>query len=44
MRNKCRIGTCCIYQAQDPESMREHARRVGMPDDYFPGRQNRHHP
>ena len=44
MRNKCRIGTCCIYQAQDPESMREHAQRVGMPDDYFPGRQNRHHP
>jgi Protein of unknown function (DUF4242) len=26
-----RIGTFCIYQAQDPESIREHARRVGMP-------------
>ena len=34
MRNKCRIGTCCIYQAQDPESIaptcpaRRHARRL----------------
>jgi hypothetical protein len=28
-----RIGTFCIYQAQDPESIREHARRVGMPGD-----------
>src|ERR1700674_1299520 len=31
------IGTFCIYQAQDPESIREHARRVGMPgDQIFP--------
>ncbi|MGD0532830.1 MAG: nickel-binding protein [Methyloceanibacter sp.] len=30
-------GTFCIYQAQDPESIREHARRVGMPgDQIFP--------
>jgi hypothetical protein len=28
-----RIGTVCIYQARDPESIREHARRVGMPAD-----------
>lgn len=28
-----RIGTVCIYQAKDPESIREHARRVGMPAD-----------
>jgi hypothetical protein len=27
----------CIYQARDPESIREHARRVGMPaDQIFP--------
>jgi hypothetical protein len=26
-----RIGTYCIYQARDPESIVEHARRVGMP-------------
>lgn len=25
------LGTICIYQARDPESIREHARRVGMP-------------
>jgi hypothetical protein len=32
-----RIRTFCIYQAQDPESIREHARRVGMPgDQIFP--------
>jgi Protein of unknown function (DUF4242) len=32
-----RIGTFCIYEAQDPESIREHARRVGMPaDQIFP--------
>ena len=32
-----RIGTFCIYQARDPESIREHARRVGMPgDQIFP--------
>ena len=28
-----RIGTFCVYQARDPESIREHARRVGMPGD-----------
>ena len=26
-----RIGTICIYQARDQESIREHACRVGMP-------------
>ncbi len=32
-----RIGTVCIYEARDPESIREHARRVGMPgDQIFP--------
>lgn len=32
-----RIGTFCIYQAQDPEALREHARRVGMSgDQIFP--------
>lgn len=32
-----RIGTLCIYEARDPESIREHARRVGMPgDQIFP--------
>jgi hypothetical protein len=30
-----RIGTFCIYQARDPESIREHARRVGMSGDDF---------
>ena len=30
-----RIGTFCIYQARDGESIREHARRVGMPGDKF---------
>ena len=28
-----RLGTFCIYEAQDPASIREHARRVGMPAD-----------
>jgi len=28
-----RIGTFCIYLARDEESIREHARRVGMPGD-----------
>jgi len=28
-----RLGTVCIYQARDPESIRAHARRVGMPGD-----------
>jgi hypothetical protein len=28
-----RLGTVCIYQGTDPEAVREHARRVGMPAD-----------
>lgn len=28
-----RIGTVCIYQASDEDSIREHAARVGMPGD-----------
>ena len=28
-----RLGTVCIYQAADPESVREHARRAGLPAD-----------
>jgi hypothetical protein len=28
-----RIGTVCIYEARDRESIREHAKRVGMPGD-----------
>jgi hypothetical protein len=32
-----RLGTFCIYEARDPESIREHAKRVGMPgDQVFP--------
>ena len=32
-----RLGTVCIYEASDPEAIREHARRVGMPgDEIFP--------
>lgn len=32
-----RLGTFCIYQARNPESIREHARRVGMPgESIFP--------
>ncbi len=32
-----RFGTVCIYEARDTESIREHARRVGMPgDQIFP--------
>jgi hypothetical protein len=31
------FGTVCIYQARDAQSIREHARRVGMPgDQIFP--------
>jgi hypothetical protein len=30
-----RIGTFCIYQARDGDSIREHARRVGMPGEDF---------
>jgi hypothetical protein len=28
-----KIGTICIYEARDPDSLKEHARRVGMPGD-----------
>ncbi len=28
-----KLGSICIYEARDPESIREHARRVGMPGD-----------
>jgi len=28
-----RLGTFCIYQARDPDSIREHARRAGIPGD-----------
>lgn len=32
-----RLGSFCIYQARDPKSIREHARRVGMPgNEIFP--------
>ena len=32
-----RLGSVCVYQARDVESLREHARRVGMPgDEIFP--------
>jgi hypothetical protein len=32
-----RVGTFCIYEARDPDSIREHAKRVGMPgDQIFP--------
>jgi hypothetical protein len=27
------LGTVCIYQASDPEAVREHAKRVEMPAD-----------
>lgn len=30
-----RIGTFCIYEARDGESIREHARRVGMPGEEY---------
>jgi hypothetical protein len=26
-----RLGTVCVYQATDPEAIREHARRAGLP-------------
>ncbi len=32
------IGTICIYEARDPESLREHAKRVGMPGDEISAR------
>jgi hypothetical protein len=28
-----RLGTVCIYQATDPDAIREHARRAGLPVD-----------
>jgi hypothetical protein len=28
-----RLGTVCIYEARDSETVREHAARVGMPAD-----------
>jgi hypothetical protein len=28
-----KLGTICIYEARDAESIHEHARRVGMPSD-----------
>ncbi|MGE5259331.1 MAG: nickel-binding protein [Actinomycetota bacterium] len=32
-----RLGTVCIYLARDPESIRAHARRIGMPgEEIFP--------
>lgn len=30
-----RIGSVCIYQASDPEAIREHGRRVGAYSDDF---------
>jgi hypothetical protein len=27
------LGTVCIYQASDPDAVRKHAQRVGMPAD-----------
>jgi hypothetical protein len=30
-----RIGTFCLYEARDGESIWEHAKRVGMPGDEF---------
>ncbi len=27
------LGTVCIYQATNPEALRDHAQRVGMPAD-----------
>lgn len=30
-----RIGSLCIYQASDPEAVREHGRRIGAPSDDF---------
>lgn len=35
--NDGKLGTVCIYEADGPDSIREHAERVGMPgDDIFP--------
>ncbi len=30
-----RIGSVCIYEARDPEAIREHGRRIGAPSDEF---------
>lgn len=30
-----RIGTFCVYEAENGEAIREHARRVGMPGEEF---------
>jgi hypothetical protein len=30
-----RLGTFCVYESKDGESIREHARRVGMPGEEF---------
>jgi len=30
-----RTGTFCVFEARDPESIREHARRVGIPGNEF---------
>jgi hypothetical protein len=30
-----RIGCVCLYQASDPEAIREHGRRIGAPSDDF---------
>ena len=30
-----RLGTFCVYEASAGESIREHAKRVGMPGDEF---------
>ncbi len=32
-----RLGTVCVYEATDPDAIREHARRTGIPgDDILP--------
>ena len=28
-----RVGSVCIYEASDPEAIREHGRRIGAPSD-----------
>lgn len=30
-----RIGSVCIYEAQDPDAIREHGRRIGAPSEDF---------
>lgn len=29
------IGSVCIYEAEDPEAIREHGRRIGAPSEDF---------